>query len=108
MRGLSLSHSRLGRLLGGELRTGLLIGGVLAALALPMVWLAFGDLRLALAVTLALAGASLVASVLGLTLPWLLGRLGIDPAYGSGPLATIVQDVLSLLIYFGCVTTLVL
>lgn len=108
VRGLSLSHSRLGRLLGGELRTGLLIGGVLAALALPMVWLAFGDLRLALAVTLALAGASLVASVLGLTLPWLLGRLGIDPAYGSGPLATIVQDVLSLLIYFGCVTTLVL
>jgi magnesium transporter len=39
--------------------------------------------------------------VLGLTLPWLLGRFGTDPAYGSGPLATIVQDVLSLLICFG-------
>ena len=27
-------------------------------------------------------------------------RMGRDPAFGSGPMATIVQDVLSLLIYF--------
>ncbi len=108
VRGLSLSHAGLGRLLGGELRTGLLIGVVLAALAFPMIWLVFGELRLAAAVTLALAGASVVASVLGLLLPWVLARAGSDPAYGSGPLATIVQDVLSLLIYFGCVSLIVL
>ena len=108
VRGLSLSHVSLGRLIGGELRTGLLIGIVLALLAWPMIWLAFGDPRLATAVTLALAGASLVASTLGLLLPWLLSRLGTDPAYGSGPLATIVQDVLSLVIYFACVSAIVL
>ena len=108
VRGLSLSRVGIGRLIGNELRTGVLIGTVLALLALPMVWLAFGDLRLAAAVALALAGASIVASVLGLLLPWLLARFGADPAYGSGPLATIVQDVLSLLIYFGCVTAIVL
>ncbi len=108
VRGLSLSHVGIGRLIGNELRTGLLIGTVLALLAFPMVWLAFGEPRLAAAVSLALAGASIVASVLGLVLPWLLARFGSDPAYGSGPLATIVQDVLSLLIYFGCVTAIVL
>jgi magnesium transporter len=108
VRGLSLSHAGLARLLGGELRTGALIGLVLALLALPMVWLVFGEFRLAAAVTLALAGASMVASVLGLLLPWLLARVGTDPAYGSGPLATIVQDVLSLLIYFACVSVIVL
>jgi magnesium transporter len=108
VRGLSLSRIGLGRLIVGELRTGLLIGLVLALIAFPMVWLVFGEPRLAAAVTLALAGASMVASVLGLMLPWLLGRLGTDPAYGSGPLATIVQDVLSLLIYFGCVSAIVL
>jgi magnesium transporter len=108
VRGLSLSHVGIGRLIGNELRTGLLIGSVLALLALPMVWGVFGELRLAVAVALALAGASIVAAVLGLLLPWLLARLGSDPAYGSGPLATIVQDVLSLLIYFGCVTAIVL
>jgi magnesium transporter len=108
VRGLSLSHVGIGRLIGNELRSGLLIGSVLALLALPMIWLAFGELMLAVAVALSLAGASVVASVLGLVLPWLLARFGSDPAYGSGPLATIVQDVLSLLIYFGCVTAIVL
>ena len=108
VRGLSLSYVGIGRLIGNELRTGMLIGTVLALLAFPVIWLVFGEPRLAAAVTLALAGASIVASVLGLVLPWLLARFGSDPAYGSGPLATIVQDVLSLLIYFGCVTAIVL
>ena len=108
VRGLSLSHVGLAKLIGGELRTGLLIGLVLALLAFPMIWVVFGELHLAAAVALALAGASVVASVLGLLLPWLLARIGSDPAYGSGPLATIVQDVLSLLIYFGCVSVIVL
>lgn len=108
VRGLSLSQASLGRLIGGELRTGALIGGVLGLAAWPLVWAVFGDVRLASAVALALAAASLVASSLGLLLPWALGRLGSDPAYGSGPLATIVQDLLSLLIYFGCVSLIVL
>lgn len=108
VRGLSLSHAGLPRLLGGELRTGALIGLVLALIAWPMVWLVFGETRLATAVALALGAASLVASSLGLLLPWLLARLGTDPAYGSGPLATIVQDVLTLVIYFGFVSAIVL
>lgn len=103
VRGLSLTRTGLGRLLGGELRTGALLGLVLAALALPMVWAVFGEFRLALTVALALAAASMVASVLGLALPWLLDRIRLDPAYGSGPLATIIQDLLTLLIYFGLV-----
>lgn len=108
VRGLSLSHAGIARLLGGELRTGGLIGLVLALVAFPMVWFVFGEMHLAAAVALALASASMVASVLGLLLPWLLARFGSDPAYGSGPLATIVQDVLSLLIYFAFVSAIVL
>ena len=77
-----------------------------AVLAWPLVWLGFGDARLATTVTVALAASSLVASSLGLLLPWLLAQLGSDPAYGSGPLATIVQDVLTLAIYFGLATML--
>lgn len=108
VRGLSLSRVGLARLLGGELRTGLLIGLVLALAAWPLVWLAFGDAAIAAAVGLALAGASALATVLGLMLPWALARAGTDPAYGSGPLATILQDVLTLLIYFGCISMVVL
>ena len=104
VRSLSLSHVRLGPFFTGELRTGLLIAMVLAALAFPMVWAVFGDVRLAAAIAAALAAASTLASVLGLVMPWLLDRAGFDPAYGSGPIATIVQDMLSLAIYFGCVS----
>lgn len=100
VRGLSLSHARLGSLVGGEVRTGLLIGLVLGGLTLPGVWLAFGDLRLALAVSGALVAAGAIATTIGLVLPWVLDRLGSDPAYGSGPLATIIQDLLSLVTYF--------
>jgi magnesium transporter len=106
VRGLSLSRMGAWRLLGGELRSGLLIGLVLAAAVLPLVWLAFSDLQLALTVSASLAAASTVASLLGILLPWALHRRGLDPAYGSGPLATIIQDVLTLLIYFLCATVM--
>ncbi len=107
VRGLSLSHAGLRRLIGGELRTGLLLGLALAAFAFPLVWALFGRSDLAAAVALSLAAAGVLAALLGMLLPWALGRLGGDPAYGAGPLATIVQDVLTLLVYFGCVSWLV-
>lgn len=106
VRGLSLSHVSLRHLLGSEIRTGLLIGLTLAILTLPAIWLAFGDLRLALAVSAALFSAGCIATTIGLFLPWLLGQLGNDPAYGSGPLATILQDVMSIIIYFAIVNVL--
>lgn len=34
-------------------------------------------------------------------LPWLFHRLHRDPAFGSGPLGTVIQDFLSIAIYLG-------
>lgn len=106
IRGLSLSHARLGPLLGPELRTGLLIGLVLGTLVFVLVWIGFGEARLAAAVSIAVVFAGAAATSIGLILPWFLAHAGGDPALGSGPLATVIQDVLSLLIYFGVVTLL--
>lgn len=100
VRGLALGLPPLGRLLRGEIGAGVLIGLVLGGLALPAVWLVFGDLRLALTVGIAVLVAGTIATSVGLVFPWLLARLGADPAFGSGPVATIIQDVLSLLTYF--------
>jgi magnesium transporter len=83
-----------------------LIGATLGSLALLLVWLAFGNLALAVTVALALLIASSVATTIGFLLPWLFSRLGFDPAFGSGPVATVIQDVLSLLIYFMLATAL--
>lgn len=82
---LKLSRAGLAKLMGGELRIGLLIGLVLAMLAFPLIWTVFGHLHLAAAVALAPAGAGVVASVLGLLLSWLLARSDSDPACGSRP-----------------------
>lgn len=108
VRGLSLSHMRLSTLVAGELCTGLMIGLLLGGLTLPVIWWVFGNLSLALAVAGSLLAAGCIATAVGLLLPWMLERLGSDPAYGSGPLATIVQDLLSLLTYFLIVSVVVL
>ena len=39
-------------------------------------------------------------------LPWALAHLRIDPAFGTGPVATITQDVLTIMIYFVVITSL--
>jgi magnesium transporter len=106
VRGLSTTHQPVGKLLWGELRTGLLLGIVLGILVFAGVLLAFRDVRLALAVSATVMTAGLTACTVGMGLPCLLARWGRDPAFGSGPLATIIQDVLTLIIYFAAVSLL--
>ena len=100
VRGLSLARGGIGHLLAGELRTGALIGLALALAAFFPILLAFGDARLAAAVSVSIFAAGAVASAIGIGLPWLFARRGLDPAYGSGPVATVIQDILSIVVYF--------
>ena len=106
VRGLSLSHAPLSRLLWGEVRTGLLIGLTLALAVFPVTWLGFHDVRLAFSIAFSVFCAGAIATTVGLLLPWTLSRLRQDPAFGSGPVATVIQDVLSLLIYLTVVSLL--
>jgi magnesium transporter len=48
-----------------------------------------------------------LAPLLAIIFPVILYRDHLDPALGSGPLATVAQDFLSLMIYF-CVATFIL
>ena len=95
------NRRRIGPLLRGEALTGMVVGLSLGALAAAGAFLAFRDALLAIAVGLSILAAGTVAATIGLILPWLLARWGVDPAFGSGPLATVIQDVLSLVVYFG-------
>ncbi len=100
VRGLSVSRRPLWGLLGSEIAAGAGLGLLTALLVFPVIaWLG-QDVRIALAVAVTLVLAGGTAAATGTLLPWSLSRLGRDPAYGSGPLATIIQDVASLMIYF--------
>jgi len=50
---------------------------------------------------IALLCACTVATGIGLALPWAFGRTGMDPALASGPLATVIQDLVSIAVYLG-------
>jgi magnesium transporter len=90
-----------------ELLTGIAVGGTIAAVFLPVALVAWGSADVAIVVSLSLLLACSTATVIAMALPWLLHRLGRDPAFGSGPLATVVQDLLSITIYFVLASLLV-
>ncbi len=48
----------------------------------------------------------LTAIGIALALPFLFSKIKLDPAITSGPFATIIRDILSLLIYFAVATTM--
>jgi magnesium transporter len=108
VRSLSVGEVAIGPLLQDELVIGLGIGTALGLLAAGAVLAVFGEAPLALAVGLAVLGGGAVSALAGFALPWAFFRLGFDPALGSGPICTIVQDAASLALYFLLVTALVL
>ena len=108
VRGLSGHDVAIGVLLRDELIIGLAIGATLGLLSAGAVIAVFGDMSLALAVGLAVLGGGAVSAVVGFGLPWTFKKLGSDPALGSGPVCTIIQDAASLSIYFALVSVLVI
>jgi magnesium transporter len=106
VRGLSVGVG-MRRIAARELLAGLAIGLALAAVAGPVVWWRWGEADVALCVGLAVFAACSTATLAAMALPWLLDGFGLDPAFGSGPLATVIQDLLSILIYFAVAAAVV-
>jgi len=106
IRGLSIGVS-IGGVVRREVYTGLLVGVTLAAVFFPIGLWRWGDASMVAAVALAILAACTTASAVALTLPWLFNRLGLDPAFGSGPLATVIQDLLSVIIYLAIATAMI-
>ncbi|WP_223429036.1 magnesium transporter [Tateyamaria pelophila] len=108
VRSLAADSVQILPLLRDELIIGVGIGAALGVLASFGVLAVFGDQLLATAVGLAVLSGGTMSAVVGFGLPWVFQKLGSDPAMGSGPICTIIQDVASLFIYFGLVSLLVL
>jgi magnesium transporter len=100
IRGLSVGVT-IGQVVRRELIIGLLIGAALAAILLPVVLLGWSSVDVAVAVAHPRFVACSTATDMALALPWVLERLGKDPAFGSGPLATVIRDLLSIVLYFA-------
>ena len=97
-----------------EVLTGLGLGAILAVLGLLRVVIgeavgsAYGEHYFALALTVALSllGVVLWGTLMGSMLPFLMRRLGFDPASASAPFVATLVDVTGLIIYFGLAAVL--
>lgn len=111
IRALAVRDIALGdwwRVMRRELAAGLALGCVLAAIALARILLwphreqVYGPHYLLVAATVAssLIGVVLFGSMAGSMLPFILRRLGFDPAAASAPFVATLVDVTGLVIYF--------
>lgn len=82
-----------------ELLSGLAIGALVGAIFIPFTLVGWGDGNVAVAVGISLLAACSTATSVAMILPFTLQRFGLDPAFGSGPLATVLQDLISIAIY---------
>lgn len=83
-----------------EFITGTVMGVLIGLLGGLGAFLISSQFKIGIVVGLALFAASAVASVLASAIPMIFKAVGKDPALGSGPLATALQDILSVVIYF--------
>ncbi|NLP52229.1 magnesium transporter [Bacillus sp. RO1] len=87
-----------------ELGVGITIGVTCAFLIAIIAFVWRGDLILGMVVGVSLFFTLIIGTLAGTIIPLILYKLNIDPAIASGPLITTVNDILSLLIYFGIAT----
>jgi magnesium transporter len=87
-----------------ELGVGVTIGVTCAILISIIAYVWQGDLILGMVVGASLFITLIIGTMAGTIIPLILYKLNIDPAIASGPLITTVNDILSLLIYFGIAT----
>ncbi|MDR9437881.1 MAG: magnesium transporter [Halomonas sp.] len=94
-----------GKLLGREL---LVAGslGLTMALAVAPIGVIRGGEAVAMVVAVSMICIVLFGSLLGMCLPFVLDRLGWDPATASAPLVTTVIDASGVVIYFGFATAM--
>nr|BAA75383.1 Ykok [Halalkalibacterium halodurans] len=86
-----------------ELRVGILIGltcGVLI-FVIGTIWI---NITLGFVVGVSLLLTLITGTLAGTIIPLFLYRMGVDPAVASGPLITTLNDIFSLMIYFGIAT----
>ncbi|MCC5794334.1 MAG: magnesium transporter [Chromatiales bacterium] len=89
---------------GGMLGREFFVAGLLGltmAMAVSTIGLFRGGPEIAMVVSLSMVVIVIVGSVIGMSLPFLLSRLRLDPATASAPLITSIADATGVIIYLS-------
>lgn len=85
-------------LLGREAMVALLLGATMAV-AISIIGYIRGDEVVSLVLALSMMSVVMIGCVIGMSLPFVLNKLGFDPATASAPLITSVCDASGVIIY---------
>jgi magnesium transporter len=88
-----------------EAGSGMLSGFVCALILVLIIIIIYRQPFLAFIVGLSLTIAMTVGTLVGSVIPLVMNKLNIDPAVASGPFITTINDIVSMLIYFGLATS---
>jgi magnesium transporter len=97
---------RVRDVVGRELATGTVLGAVVAIVFCAFALVAWGDGEVAVAVGLALVASCFLATVVAIGLPPAIQRAGLDPAFGVGPVATVIQDLATVVVYLAIASSI--
>ncbi|MCU4414443.1 magnesium transporter [Acinetobacter sp. WU_MDCI_Axc73] len=86
------------KLLGRECVVALGLG-ITMAIAVAILGYIRGDAMVAFVLILSMIGIVLIGSIIGMSLPFILDKLGLDPASASAPLVTSICDATGVIIY---------
>lgn len=93
-------------LIGRESLVGLCLGGTMA-IAVSILGYFRGDAMVALVLALSMMGIVLMGCLIGMSLPFILNRLKLDPASASAPLVTSICDATGVIVYL-CIASIIL
>ncbi|WP_435949190.1 magnesium transporter [Psychrobacter sp. DM8] len=85
-------------LLGREALVALMLGATMAV-AVAIIGYIRGDAIVSVVLALSMVSVVIIGSVIGMSLPFVLNKLGFDPATASAPLITSISDASGVLIY---------
>lgn len=94
------------QMLRKEVGTGLIIGIICGILVMIVVDVWQHSLVLGFLVGISIFATLTVATMAGALVPLIMHKFKIDPAVASGPFITTLNDIISILIYFGLATLL--
>lgn len=94
----------LSKMIVREAGTGLITGAICGVVVTVVVFVWQGDLFLGALVGISILATLTVATISGAFIPLIMHKLKVDPAVASGPFITTINDIISILIYFGMAT----
>ncbi len=90
-----------------EAGTGVITGTSCGLIIMIIVYLWKDSIYLGLLVGASILMTLIVATLAGALIPLLMHKMKIDPAVASGPFITTINDIISVLIYFGLATAFI-